>query len=502
MKKLEQTYIQNSEHFFKNASSFPIDDLSKVKLIYFNENCAKELGLEFSSTFPEHPAPHELKFFCGSKFDPEQPDPVALSYSGHQFGHFSPTLGDGRALLMGEVLNDKGVRYDIHLKGSGRTAFSRGGDGFAPLKAVLREILVSEFMYQCQIPTTRSLAGVETGLTLFRQGPYPQKAGVLTRVAQSHIRIGTFEYLASRGLIQDLKKLLDHTIQRHYSHLITENDEVEKIFKFFHEVCERQIQLIAKWMGLGFIHGVMNTDNMLLSGETIDYGPCAFMDHFNINQVYSSIDHNGRYNYSRQPAIALWNLAQLARTLIPIVVEVSKKDLLWAQEKLQNIINFWSDQSEIAIHDTFVKKMGLGENLNLDKETKKQITTLFLTYLDHHHLDFTLSFQNLPQLLTKNQNDFFPKSTQLDEFIKIWSPLIKGGHDKFDIKIKENNPYIIPRNHIVEKILNECEEDNFTNFQLLMTAFKNPFERHSQIPTDFLNPPKEHEVVKATFCGT
>ena len=350
----------------------------KPEFLLKNHRLAEELGID--NNFIE--SKECLSIFSGMSL-PKSSIPIAQAYSGHQFGHFNPQLGDGRAILLGEVQN-----MDIQLKGIGQTPFSRRGDGKSALGPVLREYVVSEFMHSINIPTTRALFALKTNETVFRE--IEQPGGVLTRVAKSHIRIGTFEYARSKN-IETLKSLTDYSINRHYPEL---NQTNNKYLSFFAAVCDKQACLISKWMSVGFIHGVMNTDNMTISGETIDYGPCAFMDKYDPKTVFSSIDHNGRYAYLNQPAILVWNLTKLAETLIPLIDENKEKSVKQLNEVLQLVMPSYQEY----FYKEFCEKLGLN---NIDDKNIK-IIDKYLKILHSESIDFTLSFRNLAKIVNKS----------------------------------------------------------------------------------------------------
>ena len=357
------------------------DKSTSPKLIKFNDSLAKKLGPEWEKLKSDN----GLLIFSGNKV-PKGSQPLSQAYSGHQFGGFSPLLGDGRAILLGEVIDKDNIRRDIQLKGSGRTIFSRGGDGKSSLGPVLREYLISEAMHSLNIPTTRALAAVSSGDDVFREKALP--GGILTRVASSHIRVGTFQYASTTGDIEKIRVLSDYSINRHYKNLLQKK---EKYIEFFESVCESQIDLISKWMGIGFIHGVMNTDNMTISGETIDYGPCAFMDRYDPNTFFSSIDTQGRYAYSNQPLILSWNLARFAETLIPLIDKNEQN----AIEILTKKISLIHNKYEKAWLKVMSEKIGI---VNI-KDGDLDLINNLLDIMKNEKADFTLVFRYLADFI-------------------------------------------------------------------------------------------------------
>jgi len=421
------------------------------------------------------------------KLNLEQSIPIAQAYSGHQFGQFNPNLGDGRAILLGEIDNQ-----DIQLKGIGQTPFSRRGDGKSALSPVLREYIVSEFMNAARIPTTRALLALKTNESVIRDTELP--GGILARVANSHIRIGTFEFAAMQGA-EVLKKLADYSIIRHYSELKNTDD---KYIKFFAAVCESQARLVSKWMNIGFIHGVMNTDNMTISGETIDYGPCAFMDYYDPKTVFSSIDVAGRYCYGNQPAILVWNLSKLAEALIPLVDDNEQKSI----EKLTEVLQVIMPSYEKYFYSEMGEKLGIDSinqnNINLVKD--------YLKILDSNSIDFTLSFRDLSKILNKTKNiddsvfknsDDFKKWTQ-DWMIKIITE--KTNLNDITKKMDLTNPCYIPRNHIIEDALENAVNGDMNLINEMLELFKNPFDENEY--TETFKKPSETNTPFVTFCGT
>ncbi len=462
----ENTYHQLSSNFYSNSTPA---SFSAPKLIAFNKELALELGMENIVLLEEK---RLAKIFTGQEILPGGAY-ISQAYSGHQFGHFNPQLGDGRAIMMGET--KARPKKDIQLKGSGPTAFSRRGDGFSELGPVLREYLVSEYMHRANIPTTRALAACTTGDPVYRQMVAP--GGVFTRVASSHIRIGTFEYFASRNLIEELRTLLAYTIKRHYPELLDGNPKTQ-ILDFLKAVSVNQSHMISKWMQVGFIHGVMNTDNMSICGETLDFGPCAFMDHFQNDKVFSFIDRHGRYRYNNQIQIGIWNLYQLANSLIPLMDSPSAVEQM--ELNLIEIQKFY--------HQEFQKKMlekyGLKNVENFD-----QLHHSFLNILESNNLDFTNSYR----LLLEDPKSLH-KLTGSEQFFDLW-PINSIDQEMMD----RANPTIIPRNHLIEKAIKEAYEGDFTYFHKCLDIFSHT---NSSTPSEFLSPPKPTEVITNTFCGT
>ena len=431
------------------------------QLIKLNTQLAAELQLDI-------PLASAAQIFSGNEI-PEGAQILAQAYAGHQFGHFVPQLGDGRALLLGEVIDAHGRRRDIQLKGAGRTAFSRGGDGKAALGPVLREYLMGEAMHALGIPTTRALAAVATGEPVFRERPLP--GAVLTRVAASHIRVGTFQFFAARGDTQKLRLLTEYTLARHYPHATGP-------LGLLSEAAASQASLIAKWMLNGFIHGVMNTDNMAISGETIDYGPCAFLDSYHPATVFSSIDQSGRYAYSQQPSIALWNLSRFAETLLPLIHD----DQNTAVELATNVLRDFLP----AYEQHWLQGMRAKLGITVPHESDRQLANDFLQLLQDHNLDFTQSFRRLSTNQTPNA-----------EWAKRWQPRRTATPAAMD----QVNPIYIPRNHLVEAALKSAEANNFEPFETLNEVLKDPFtERPGLEP--FAQPNPAPNPAYRTFCGT
>ena len=480
--KLSNSYIGLPEDFYQVINPVPV---KSPRLIAFNEELAQYLGLEMD--------PKEaLKYFSGNSI-PENTTPIALNYAGHQFGNFVHELGDGRATLLGEIEVNK-ERFDIQLKGSGPTQFSRQGDGRSALGPVIREYIISEAMHHLDIPTTRALAAVLTGEHVFRDEIEP--GGILTRIAKSHIRVGTFEYFASRQQWENVKLLADYTIQRHFPEIRELDNHYLELLK---AVSDRQSKLIAKWMSIGFIHGVMNTDNFTISGETIDYGPCAFMDEYDPATVYSSIDHGGRYAFGNQPSIASWNLASLAGCLISFIDKDSKK----ANELATKVLDDFSINTNQEILDVMCQKIGLEG----DSDKHQSILKDLLKIMIPNQADYTLSFRFLSQTLLGKDSLFlnqFKEEEKIKEWLSNWKVTVKElnlDSEEMVKKMDSINPIYIPRNHNVDKAIKAAYEENLDPMNELLEVLKNPFKENKKY-SHLAIPPKEEEKILQTFCGT
>lgn len=471
--KLSNSYAELPGHFYAPIQT---DPAPSPRLIAWNSALAEHLGLEKLAGDRQRLA----AIFSGGAPLPGGRT-IALAYAGHQFGNFVPQLGDGRAALLAEAISPvDGRRYDIQLKGSGQTPFSRNGDGKSPLGPVIREYLLSEAMHRLGVPTTRSLAAVATGETVFRERMEP--GGVLTRVATSHIRVGTFEYFATRHDKASLRTLVDYAIRRHYPGLA---DEQQPVSAFFSAVVAAQAALVARWMAIGFIHGVMNTDNCAISGETLDYGPCAFLDRFQIDKVFSSIDHHGRYAYGRQAHMAQWNLARLAECLLQ--VEGERQDY---EERLSEF------QSGFEEHyfELMSRKLGLSQPVAEDRE----LVTAWLQLLQDEKRDYTLGFRQLAERLKAVDAPLF------GAFEARWLQRIDrqpGGRKRAAVLMAAANPLFIPRNHQVERVIQAACEEDLGPFEELHQVLSEPYEAHPEL-MHYAEGPAEHERVLATFCGT
>lgn len=461
-------------------------------LLVLNTTLAAELGLDSEALA----SPEGVAALSGAAV-PEGADPIALAYAGHQFGHFVPALGDGRAILLGEVIARDGRRLDLQLKGSGRTVFSRRGDGKAAVGPVLREYLISEAMAAFGIPTTRSLAAVATGETVLRERPLP--GAVLTRVAASHVRVGTFQYFAHRSDEDGVRRLADYVIERLYPDIAGTEAPYAALFE---SVVQRQARLIALWLSVGFVHGVMNTDNMAISGETIDYGPCAFLDAYDPGMVLSSIDRQGRYAYGRQPQIAQWNLARLGECLLPLLSDDRDK----AVEIVVDRLSGFAGQFESAYFGRFLEKLGIAEERPGDRE----LVTGLLSLMQMGQADFTLVFRRLsnivdPEADTEAFLSLFGGNAGLDPWLATWRARLatdRRSPAEIATAMRATNPAIIPRNHQVEKALDTViEGSDGSAYIRLLQAVTHPFDDRPE-DADLAVPPRQEERVAATFCGT
>ena len=477
------SYADLPAAFWQPAAPTPV---AAPRLLAWNTALASKLGLD--------PALESVadRLFSGNEL-PEGARPIALAYAGHQFGHFVPQLGDGRATLLGEVLAPDGQRYDIQLKGSGPTPFSRRGDGRAAIGPVLREYLVSEAMAALGVPTTRALAAVATGEHVLRDQVLP--GAVLTRVAASHVRVGTFQFFAARGDDQAVRTLADHVIARHYPELADADDRYLALLR---AVAGRQAALVAAWLQVGFIHGVMNTDNMAVSGETIDYGPCAFLDAYDPAKVFSSIDRNGRYAYANQPPIAQWNLARLAECLLPHFQRQGDEGVADAREAIEA----FAGQFGAAWLAGFRRKLGLATEAADDEALVRD----FLSALEAVQADFTLSFRALAVAAGDPGFDelpALPKTPAMDAWLERWRTRCgnEGGSDELAQRLKAANPAVIPRNHRVEAALSAAAAGDLAPFNGLLEAVRRPYD-DAPAQRGFMAAPAAGEQVLQTFCGT
>src|SRR5450432_3974927 len=485
----QNTYAALPDNFFARVAPTPVDSPRLIKL---NRPLAVHLGLD-----PDRLGSPEGTEILAGKRIPDGADPIAMAYAGHQFGHFVPQLGDGRAILLGEVIDADGARRDIQLKGSGPTPFSRRGDGRAALGPVLREYIVSEAMAVLGIPTTRSLAAVVTGENVMRETLLP--GAVLTRVASSHIRVGTFQYFAACGDTEGVRRLADHVIARHYPQAANAN---RPYYALMEGVIARQAELVARWLLVGFIHGVMNTDNTSISGETIDYGPCAFMDQYDPATVFSSIDEQGRYAYANQPRIALWNLTRLAECLLPLLSDQQDKAIAEAQSAL----------AEFAAAFTAAYQAGLRNKLGLftAREDDPALAQDLLDAMARNQADFTLTFRRLSDAALDPGGDaevrrLFAEPTAYDEWAARWRQRI--GDEAQDPAARQAamrtvNPAFIPRNHLIEAVIDAAvNRDDFAPFEQLLVVLSKPYQDQPTL-AGYAEPPKPHQRVLQTFCGT
>ncbi len=474
---MENSFTRLPELFYSYLAPTPV---SSPELVVLNHAFAESLGLDPEILLRND----EIEVFAGNRV-PGGTKPLAQAYAGHQFGHFT-MLGDGRALLLGEQITPTGKRFDIQLKGSGRTPYSRGGDGRAALGPMLREYIISEAMYALGIPTTRSLAVVKTGEQVVRNKLLP--GAVLTRVAASHIRVGTFEYAATWGTTEELKALADYTIERHFA-------GAGDYLDLLKEVIGRQAELIAKWQLVGFIHGVMNTDNMALSGETIDYGPCAFMDAYDPDTVFSSIDIHGRYAYGDQPIIAAWNLSRFAETLLPLLHEDEKK----AVELAQNEVSKYNDLFYSYWLEGMRAKLGIYNEEPKDEDLVGEL----LGMMKKNRADFTNTFRALTNDDVEDMDIF--KTVEFKQWKERWRARLSRQQQSMDdahLLMTHNNPAVIPRNHRVEEALKAAEEyGDYSVMQKLLSVLSNPY---SYTPEQelYTTLPVPSSCPYRTFCGT
>ena len=473
------------------------------RLLFLNDSLAEELGLDLTSL----DATARAAVFTGNTL-PEGAEPLAQAYAGHQFGGFSPQLGDGRALLLGEVIDRQGHRRDIAFKGSGRTPFARGGDGKAAVGPMLREVLVSEAMHALGIPTTRALAVAATGEQVYRERVLP--GAVLTRVAASHIRVGTFEFYASHGGVERVRKLAEYTIARHDPALVT---TPQPFLALLQNVAERQAALVAQWMNVGFIHGVMNTDNMTISGETIDYGPCAFMEAYDPATVFSSIDHQGRYAFGNQPNIACWNLARLGETLLPLLSDDPEQAIAMATEVL---VAFPAQFRRHLLRGQRIK-LGLRRGESDDDSADATLVEDWLNLLDAERVDFTLGWRRLAEAAAGDEaplRALFANARAPDAWLARWRARCATESDSGQHAsaiagperakaMRSVNPNVIARNHRVEEVLAAAsDEGDLVPFERLLDALKRPYdEAHELAP---YAEPASAAVTACyrTFCGT
>jgi len=489
------SYASLPDGFYARIDPVPV---ANPRLIRFNGPLASELGLEWRALDDRALG----AIFSGNSV-PEGADPVATAYAGHQFGHFVPRLGDGRAILLGEVIDRAGVRRDIQLKGSGRTPYSRGGDGRAALGPVLREYLVSEAMHALGIEGTRALAAVSTGEFVMREGSLP--GAVVTRVARSHVRVGTFEFFAARGDLGAVRRLADYVIERHYPELKSADRPYLELLR---AVCLRQAALVASWMHVGFIHGVMNTDNTSVSGETIDYGPCAFMDAYDPATVFSSIDSMGRYGYANQRHAAQWNLARFAETLLALIDADSGR----AVEAAGPVVEQFSDAFERHWFRGFSAKLGLQTPEPGDAE----LIRAWLELLHGNECDFTLTFRRLGKAADPSQDpsaaardvplrSLFQRPEEFDRWAQEWHARLAretapaGGRGA---AMDGVNPAVVPRNHLVEAMISAAVSDgDFAPFEEMLEVLSKPFDLEPRFER-YERPPRPEERVLQTFCGT
>lgn len=473
----DNSYARLPDGFFARVNP---DKAPDPKVIAINTELAEEIGLDANWLA----SADGLAMLSGAAVA-QGSEPLAMAYAGHQFGGWSPQLGDGRAHLLGEIVGPDGVRRDIQLKGSGATPFSRNGDGKAALGPVLREYIVSEFMAAAGVPTTRALAAVSTGERVQRETGLP--GAVLTRVAQSHVRVGTFQYFFARQQTENLRVLANYVIDRHYPAAKEAENPPLAMLKL---VMERQAQLIAQWMCLGFIHGVMNTDNVQIAGETIDYGPCAFMDAFHPNTVFSSIDRNGRYAWVNQPNIGVWNISRLAEALLPILADSEDDAVKLAEAAVEG----FSELFNTALNERIAEKLGIPVDASFMQNTFKVMAD--------HGCDFSLFFRELTRVADGHSEErfkaLFVSASAADTWLAEW----RGLHDPTSLDtMKASNPIFIPRNHRIEAAIASAVNGDFGPFQTLIFVLNRPYFEQPEHAA-FETPPKPDEVVQQTFCGT
>lgn len=476
----DTTYTKLPEQFFTKLAP---ELAPKPDLVIVNDSLATSMGLSFSDLTEKEKA----DLFSGTHL-PAGSTPFSQAYAGHQFGHFT-MLGDGRAHILGEHITPKEQRFDIQFKGSGRTPYSRRGDGKAVLGPMLREYIISEAMYHLGIPTTRSLAVVTTGEEVLRETYVP--GAILTRVASSHIRIGTFEFAAYDQDKTVIEALMKYTIQRHYSDIL---DTQNKPLGLIQAIMKKQIDLVVHWMRVGFIHGVMNTDNIALSGETIDYGPCAFMDTYDPKTVFSSIDHRERYCYGNQPKIMQWNLARFAEALLPLIDADENK----AIKQANHVVNQFSDLYQRKWLVMMRSKLGLFDSQQGDE----QLISDLLDWIHINHVDYTNTFRDLTQI-NKPTGDLYEKKP-FQEWYTQWQARLKKNSKPFKSSLclmRKNNPVVIPRNHKVNQALEAAHSGDMIPFNRLLKVLENPYRDDPSL-TPYQMPPEPNERVYQTFCGT
>ncbi len=485
----DNSYARLPDSFYARVLPAIVKEPALIKL---NTELAVELGLDPLALS----SPEGIEILAGKRI-PDGADPIAAAYAGHQFGQFVPRLGDGRAILLGEVVDRNGIRRDIQLKGSGPTPFSRGGDGRAALGPVLREYLISEAMAALGIPTTRALAAVTTGENVIRDSILP--GAVFTRVASSHIRVGTFQFFLAKRDTEALRRLADYAIARHYPEAASAPQPYRALLD---GVIARQAALVARWLDVGFIHGVMNTDNMSIAGETIDYGPCAFMDAYDKETVFSSIDHAGRYAYARQPGIAHWNLARLAECLLPLLADETEKGV----EQANDALSAFPGLFQKAHQDGLRQKFGLTE----EREGDIELMQALLDRMALNGADFTLTFRRLADATADAQaddavRDLFVDPTAFDAWAVHWRERL--AHESIDSKARRDamrrvNPAFIPRNHRVEAVIEAAlKTRDFAPFETLLAVLSKPYEDQPDFAA-YADPPPPSQGPYQTFCGT
>ena len=485
----DNSYARLPEAFYERVRPVTV---RAPKLLRVNHDLARQLRID-----PEFlNSPAGLRFLSGNDIASGS-EPIAQAYAGHQFGNFVPQLGDGRAVLLGEVVNVAGKRFDIQLKGSGPTRFSRRGDGRAAMGPVIREYILSEAMSTLGIPTTRSLAAVSTGENVMRDRVLP--GGVLTRVAASHLRVGTFQYFAAGGDLENLRILADYAIERHYPEAQEAGD---RYLAFYDAVVARLAALTARWMLVGFIHGVLNTDNTAISGETIDYGPCAFMDAYHPDKVFSSIDQLGRYAFANQPAVMKWNLARFAETLLPLIMDGADKAIEAANA---SIARFNTNYNEAYLNG-LRQKLGLTAEMDGDQELMSD----FMTRMAENQADFTLTFRGLTEAAVNTTRDaqvraLFSNPAAFDEWAQRWRDRLSREDESASARrhtmMRAVNPKYIPRNHRLEAAIADAEVGSLDKFQQLVNVLARPYDDQPEY-AEYAKAPLPEEEVQQTFCGT
>ncbi len=479
---LQNTYASLPSNFYSPISP---QALENPCLVLFNEKLAQQLGMNLTSD-------EAAQYLSANKLF-ENSQPVAMAYAGHQFGNLVPSLGDGRAMLLGEIVTPQNQRYDLHLKGSGQTPYSRRGDGRAALGPMLREYMVSEVMHALNIPTSRSLAVIKTNENVYREEILP--GAILARVAASHIRVGTFEYFAVRRDVESLRVLLNYAVERHFPEITNSKNQA---WDFILEVARRQAHLVVKWMSVGFVHGVMNTDNMAISGETIDYGPCAFLDEYSFNKTFSSIDRNGRYGFNNQADMVLWNLLCLFYALYPLFTD--------DQSKLaQELEKFFRQEYEKKYYDLMLQKIGIQ---NASDQQNRALLDDLIKIMQQDQFDFTLTFRYLAEKIVAKElviASIFTSSQSLEDWIKLWQQKLQMSDKKpqeIAADMNKINPLFIARNHLVERAISlAVQNDDFIFTKELLAAVTNPFVTNIDL-INFAKAPTQDERVKKTFCGT
>ena len=479
------TYVGLGDRFYERSQPTPVQ---KPKLFLWNSNLAKQLGI--AKHLPDNPAAL-ASIFSGNHILPGS-EPIAMAYAGHQFGGFSPQLGDGRAHLLGEVIDNQGKRWDLQLKGSGRTSYSRGGDGRCAIGPAVREFIMSEAMDALGVPTTQCLAVVTTGETVYRNKAVP--GAVVTRVASSHLRVGTFQFFAARSDRDSLQTLLDYAIERHFPEI--RKMKQHPALLLLEKVIEKQIQLVVEWMRVGFIHGVMNTDNTAICGDTIDFGPCAMMGIYDPKTVYSSIDHNGRYCFGNQAVIAQWNMARFAECLLYLIDDDDTQTI----KTLKSMIVDFTDQYQQKYYEMMGSKFGF---LSIRPADETLINSL-LEQFTLQNMDYTITFDLLRKSLTADSATC-EMSTELGQCYSTWRERINeqdASIDEVNNLMRRRNPVVIPRNHHIEAVIEQCEETgDATSAEKFLEVLRRPYVESPETQ-QYQAPPSDGDKDYKTFCGT